>query len=284
MNTALSPRGWQARLDLRYGLRGAKTRLVGKRQQGPLTLQRALYPEGGICHSYLLHPPGGVVGGDSLDIAIRAGAGSHALLTTPGASKFYRSDQRRVARVNLTLDIEAGGTLDWLPQQNIFFPGTHAALDTRVNVAAGGRYAGWEIHCFGRPANQEPFADGEVRSQTCIVMAGELRLVERLNSHGLTNISAATGLRGLPMQGSFIAAPCSPQHREALVRTLQMLQEGMTSGYACPIGITLVDEILVVRTLGERAEPIQTVFAGLWAELRRLWLGTAPPMPRIWAT
>jgi urease accessory protein len=225
-----------------------------------------------------------VVGGDTLDIAINAGPDSHALLTTPGASKFYRSDNDRMASQHLSLDIDAGATLEWLPQPTIYFPGARATLATGINLAPGGRYAGWEIHCFGRPANGEQFGTGEVSCQTRISIGGELRLVERLHSTGMSNISAATGLRGLPMQGSFIAAPCLPAHREALMQALHTLQTESATGYAYPAGISLVDEVLVVRTLGEQGEPMQALFAVLWGELRRLWLGTTPRMPRIWAT
>ena len=83
--------GWLAELELEYAVRRDKTCLVRKKQRGPLTLQRPFYPEGDICHSYILHPPGGVVGGDTLEITVQAAAKSHCLITTPGATKFYRS-------------------------------------------------------------------------------------------------------------------------------------------------------------------------------------------------
>jgi len=83
--------GWQAHLSLGFSRRGNQTVLAERRQYGPLTVQRPFYPEGMPCHLYLLHPPGGVVGGDELDVQIKVEPEAHALLTTPGATKFYRS-------------------------------------------------------------------------------------------------------------------------------------------------------------------------------------------------
>lgn len=281
MNEAVTPPGWQAILELEYGLRGTKTRLLKKRQQGPLALQKAFYPEGDTCHNYLLHPPGGVVGGDTLDITVGMQPGSHTLITTPGANKFYRSKNSRKAVVKQSITVADGAIMEWLPQQNIFFPGAYASLENQIDIAKGGRYAGWEMHCFGRPANKEVFSYGEVSSQTKISIDGELRLVERLTTVGTTTLDAPTGLRGLPMQGSFIAAPCEPIHLEVLER---MLQRESEHGYPLPLGITLVDDVLVVRALGVQTEPMLAVFTRLWCEMRQLWLGSAPCVPRIWAT
>src|SRR5262245_10241542 len=89
--------GWEASLDLKFAARGARTVLARRASVGPLVVQRPFYPEGGVAHVYLVHPPGGVVGGDQLRLSVLAEEGAHALLTTPAATKFYRSDGR-VAR------------------------------------------------------------------------------------------------------------------------------------------------------------------------------------------
>jgi ABC-type multidrug transport system fused ATPase/permease subunit len=83
--------GWLGRLDLELAVRAGRTVLARKRQVGPLTVQRLFYPEASNCHLYLLHPHGGVVGGDRLEIELDVGAGASVLLTTPGAAKLYRS-------------------------------------------------------------------------------------------------------------------------------------------------------------------------------------------------
>lgn len=279
MNKAVTTdTGWQARLDLYFGVRAIRTRLLQKRQYGPLTLQRPFYPEGETCHSYILHPPGGVVGGDSLHISIDAQSDAHCVLTTPGATKFYHSSAHLLSHVTQRFSVAAGAVLEWLPQQNIFFPGAHAALSTVVDIELGGRYLGWEINCLGRPANAEPFLNGSVRSNTRLTMGGELRLAEQFQVSGTQALCAATGLRGLPLQGCLIAAPCQVAHRDSLEQILQSIH------YPHPIGLTLVDEVLIVRALGEQTEPLQRIFTLLWQALRPLWLQKAACLPRIWST
>ena len=282
MNKALLPRGWQAQLDLEYGLRGNKTRLIKKQQRGPLTLQRSFYPEGDICHNYILHPPGGVVAGDTLEINVDAGPRTHALLTTPGATKFYRSSGTAAANQTQNIKVSSGATLEWLPQQNIFFTGANASLNTVINIDPGGSYAGWEMHCFGRPANQESFLTGSIASCTTLSIAGELRLVEQLRTDAAATLNAATGLRGMAMQGCFIAGPCHEEQQDSLE---QILQSQIAAGaYPHPVGITLVDEVLIVRALGEQTEPMLKLFTELWTGLRQQWLTVERCVPRIWAT
>ena len=275
------PQGWQARLTLDYGLRGNRTRLIKKRQSGPLTLQRSFYPEGDTCHNYILHPPGGVVGGDSLEIAVQAGPGTHCLLTTPGATKFYRSSAQQVGRQSQHLKVADAAVMEWLPQQNIYFPGAHVELDTRINISGGGRFMGWELHCFGRPSNGETFTCGFLNSHTSVSIDGELRLLEQINSQADSMLLAPTGLRGMAMQGSFIAAPCSAEQRGILER---ILLSDRGADYPYPCGLTLVDEVLIVRALGNQAEPMLKLFTRLWSGLRQHWLAKAPCLPRIWAT
>lgn len=117
--------GWQAELKLQYGIHRGKTRLIKREQRGPLTVQRTYFPEGQICHTYLLHPPGGVVGGDELTFDVTATNGGHALLTTPGATKFYRSNGKTSTQ-RVRLSVSEDSTLEWLPMENIFFPGANA--------------------------------------------------------------------------------------------------------------------------------------------------------------
>lgn len=281
MQEIAPPRGWQAQLGLEYAPRGSKTRLVAKRQSGPLSVQRAFYPEGDICHNYVLHPPGGVVGGDYLQLDVLAGTGAHALLTTPGATKFYRSESGRHARQDQRIHVQSGAVVEWLPQHNIFFSGASVKLETDIDITADGRFIGWEMHCFGRPAAEEAFLAGTVSSVTRVKLDGELQLIEQFHTVGDAALRATTGLRGLVMQGCLIAAPCDMQHKEILE---QILQSETGEQYAHPVGLTLVDGVLVVRALGEKSEQMHQLFTRLWTGLRGEWLGREACPPRIWAT
>ena len=105
---------WHASLELDYTLSAART-VAHHRHKGPLRILQSLYPEGdAVCHNVLVHPPGGLVGGDTLDIQTTVATGAHALVTTPGATRFYRSlGELALQRAHVTL--AAGARLEWLP-------------------------------------------------------------------------------------------------------------------------------------------------------------------------
>lgn len=139
-----SYKGWQASLALQFCHTPEKTLLHSARHSGPLTVQRPFYPEGETCHLYLLHPPGGIVGGDTLDISVRLDAKSHALITMPGASKFYRSNGP-LACLSQHFYLDEEATLEWLPQDTIIFPGANAALRSVFHLHAPARC--WRGSC-----------------------------------------------------------------------------------------------------------------------------------------
>ena len=143
--------GWQAMLDLRFGHRaGQGSVLSHARHSGPLRVQKPLHPEGpGICHAVLLHPPGGVAGGDQLQIDVTVEPGAHALLTTPGATRWYKS-QGRPAAQRVRLRVEEGAILEWLPQENMLFAGADATMALDLDLAPGARAIGWDAVVLGR--------------------------------------------------------------------------------------------------------------------------------------
>src|SRR3954469_1630270 len=99
----------QARLSLGFADDHGATRLVERTHHGPLRVQKPLYPEGGkVCHAIIVHPPGGVVGGDRLAITAGIGAAAHAFVTTPGAAKWYRANGK-VSRQDVRIVVDAGG-------------------------------------------------------------------------------------------------------------------------------------------------------------------------------
>jgi glutamate synthase (NADPH/NADH) small chain len=144
-----------SRLRLGFDCDAHGTRLAERCHTGPLRVQKALYPEGPqVCHAVIVHPPGGVVGGDALDIAISAAAGAQALLTTPGAGKWYRANGRP-SRQDVRIAIGANAALEWLPQETLFYREAEVELTHQVSLAADARYLGSEILCFGRTASGE---------------------------------------------------------------------------------------------------------------------------------
>jgi urease accessory protein len=268
-------RGWQAGLKLGFRAEPRRTVLAERRRIGPLAVQRPFYPEGDVCHVYVLHPPGGVVGGDRLDIEVTAGPGARALLTTPGATKFYRSAGERARQVQ-HIRVGAGGSIEWLPQENIFFPGARVGLETRVDLQGDARLALWEIHCLGRPVIREAFDKGHVESRLSILRDGQPLLLERLRV-APDNRGQLSLMAGLAVAGTLVISGAE----ERAVEDSRGLLTAHGSDYAAA---TLVDGLLVVRYLGNSTERARRLFTDVWTMLRQQTIGQQASMPRIWAT
>lgn len=267
--------GWCAKLRLGFRKSPGKTLLADRFHQGPLAVQKALYPEGDLCHVYLLHPPGGVAGGDSLDISAAVSCGASALVTTPGATKFYRS-AGPCARQYQTLEI-SDGALEWLPQENILFPGAKARLHTSVNLFGSAAFIGWEIHCLGRPAVDERFDRGDAIFSFSLTRNGRPLLNERLVVDDEKSLRGAAGLRGNPVIGTLYATleECIP---------LQQIRQEILAGHPHEVGVTQVDGLLIARYLGDSTERARRLFTEIWKLLRPAVLRRPPCVPRIWNT
>ncbi|MDD2058803.1 urease accessory protein UreD [Pseudomonas sp. GD03860] len=268
--TAHSP-GWSAELMLHFVRRGQKTCIGARRHFGPLLVQRPFYPEGAPCHVYVLHPPGGVVGGDKLVLDVHLAAGSHALLTMPGATKFYRSNGQ-TSTLNQHFHLAADSVLEWLPQGSICFPGARVRLENRFSLEPGARLLAWETLCLGRPVMSEPFSHGALDSRLQIDLPDDPGLHERLRIEG----GQLQKLGGYPLQATFCAYPASEallEHTRTLIHDLAM-----------PAGATLLGQLLVVRLLDHDNQRLQLTLQRIWHALRPQVVGLAPCPPRIWAT
>lgn len=268
--------GWYARLQLEVAARDGRSRVVGKRQLGPLTFQRPFYPEGAPCHLYLLHPPGGVVGGDRLEIEVRVQGGAHALVTTPGAAKLYRSAGPRACQ-RQSLRVAAGGVLEWFPHASILFPGAVCGLHTGVELVGDARFIGWEIQCLGRPAAGERFRSGRADIALRVTRDARPLLMDRLRLAGESALDGGASLRGLPVCATLIAC-------RADAGALATAQSRLGGGVGHPAGVTLIDDLLVVRALAPLVEPVARLFVDLWSDLRPRLIGLEASPPRIWST
>ncbi|AOV15944.1 hypothetical protein BJI67_01620 [Acidihalobacter aeolianus] len=271
--------GWPAFLALRFGARGGHSYVASRRHHGPLLIQRPFYPEGGVCHAYLLHPPAGVVGGDSLRLEAEVASGAHALMTTPSAGKFYSSPQR-IARVAQRLRVAPGAALEWLPQETILFEGARAELDTRVELTGDARYFGWEVVCLGRPAAGTGFGEGHWRQHLEVRVDGRPVLIERLAlDAGDALLEAAWGLQGQGVSATLVAAG------SGACGHLDSLHE---AGLGTPArgfgGLTETGGLLVGRFLGAEGADARQWFEALWCWLRPRICGVPACPPRIWRT
>jgi len=271
--------GWKARLDLAFEARHARTVLTRRAHLGPLQVQRPFYPPGDrACHVYILHPPGGVVGGDTLTITASTGHGAHALLTTPAAGKFYRSDSAR-AQLRQTLTVADGGWLEWLPQETIVFDGACAESRTRVELSGGAGFIGWEVLCLGRPAAGETFAHGELNQRFELWRDGQPLWWERNALRGgATALQASWGFADFSVVATLVVVGQTPHLLPALREVLLRESEGGE------FSVTQLREVLVCRYLGDSAEQARAGFIEAWRLLRPAVWGVAATPPRIWAT
>jgi urease accessory protein len=274
--------GWRASLQLGFAAEGGATRLARRAHEGPLVVQRPFLPEGpDVCHVYLLHPPGGLVGGDELRVDLGVDAGAHALVTTPAATKIYRTAAAPVHQIQ-HLRVAAGGVLEWLPQEAIVYDGARATLETRVDLAADARFIGIDAVCFGLPARNAPFARGRCRQRFELRRDGRPLLLE----HGCFDAGGAPatsrwGLGGACVLALAVAAP-SPAPEVAA----SVVARATTAPGGDLAGVTVLGdgEVLVARYLGHDAERARAFLHDVWGLLRPGLLGRAAHPPRVWAT
>ena len=263
---AIAPSPWRAQLALGFRRDAGRTVLAERRAAGPLMVQKPLYPEGPeVCHVIVVHPPGGIAGGDEL--SLRAYAEGSSLLTTPGAAKWYRSSGPR-ARQTLAFDVH--GTLEWLPRETIVFDGAHGELEAEVRLGAHARYIGWEIVCLGRTGSGERFSRGMLRITTRILKNERPLWMERGEVEGGGALMRSpVGLGGRAVFGTLVATDVPANFAGACKQIAPT---------------TLLPGVLIARYLGDSTEEAFAQFTRLWALLRPAVMGREAQAPRIWRT
>lgn len=269
--------GWQARLELGFAHRQGRTVLARRQHRGPLQVQRPFYPEAdGTCHAYILHPPGGVVGGDRLEIEVALEHGARALLTTPAAGKFYRS-AGAVAQQRQRLRVADAAVLEWLPQETIAFDGTRAQTRTRVELAETATFIGWEVLCLGRPAAREDFTKGAFRQDLEVWRDGRpLYLEHGRYQGGSTLLQAPWGLNGQPVVGTLV---CTGGESNLA----QIVRSAVTETAPDELFATShLDDALLCRYLGPSAQRAFFKLIQAWRALRPAVLNKKAVAPRVW--
>lgn len=267
---------WKASLSLEFCFENKKTTLSRNVHDGPLVVQKPLYPEGSeVCHAIVVHPPGGIAGGDELSLKVRTGENSAALLTTPGAAKWYRS-AGAWARQDVVFDVQ--GALEWLPQETIVFDGALAETAYDVNLGAAAGFIGWDIVCLGRTGSGERFTRGAFRNTIRIRREDRLLWLERGRIEGGGRLlDSPAGLAGSPVFGTLFASLLNVDKK--LLDKLREQEPSPGNG-----AVTLLPGILLARYLGGSSEAARRYFSALWRILRPALMGREANEPRIWRT
>ena len=275
--------GWHGHLALSYH-RDAETTRARSRHHGPLRVLASLYPEGpSVCHHVLVHPPGGLVGGDVLELEIDLAANTHAVVTTPGATRFYRSaGERAVQQVGVKL--AAGARFEWLPLETICHRSTLADNRLHFELAPGAEMIGWDLLALGLPASGEAFDDGQMNQQ--ITLPGVWQERARIDGRDQRLLDGPLGWAGHRVLGTLWFSrgnSLAAERREALLETARGLSGAST--LAARAGTTSPHERLVVlRVLASRVEPAMALLAQVRAAWRQAAWGLAAHPPRIWRT
>ncbi len=251
-----------------------------RRHVGPLAVQRPFYPEvDGAAHVYLLHPPGGVAGGDKLEITCHLEPGARVVLTTPGATKFYRTDSGRSTQ-RTVINVGAGAVCEYLPQETIVFSGANAHMETRVALAsADATYVGWDFVSLGRPAAGERFTSGSIRQRVEVLRDDKPVWFERMSLDGDSHLgSAEFAFNDQPIVATMIYI--GPVAEKAAQRVRDSLGEKVRNVFS----VSQLDRGIVCRYLGASMSEGKSIFARAWDILREAGQGKRATMPRIWAT
>lgn len=270
--------GWEAALKLRLASRAGRSVLVTNTHRGPLRVQKALYPEGeALAQLLLVHPPGGIAGGDRLSIEVQLEAQSQALITTPGAGKWYKS-AGRPAQQSIRLQVAHSAGLEWLPQESLYFNGCEARQHWSLDCEPGARACGWEISVLGRRASAERFLEGSLHQDLEVWVGGRLWWLEQTRlSAGDALLDSPLGWDGFHVFGLFWALGLGPERVETC-RHLKV-PAPLTWGITAPR-----DGLILARVLGDSAARVRAVLAEVWALLRPALMGRNAVPPRIWST
>lgn len=266
--------GWRAQLRLDYTQEAGRT-VARFAHDGPLRILQSLYPEGdAVCHNVLVHPPGGLVGGDTLAVDITAASGSHGLVTTPGASRFYRSDGEAAVQ-QTRIQVAADARMEWLPLEALYYSGCLAENRVQLALEPGAELLGWDIAALGLPQASQPFLRGRVLQH--LELEGAWLERGRIAAADQRLLDGPLGLAGhrclatlFFVAGADIARPRRDRLLDAAREVLSAHPLARTAGATAP-----GPRVIVVRVLSSLVEPT----LGLLKEVRRAWRQAAWELP-----
>jgi urease accessory protein len=274
---------WHASLQLDYRREADRT-VARHEHSGPLRVLQSLYPEGSaVCHNVLVHPPGGLVGGDTLNIAVSAGDKAHGLITTPGATRFYRSEGE-LAVQRTTLNLASGSRLEWLPLEAICYKNCQAENHLTLNVAPGAEMMGWDVTALGLPLAGQPFDSGSFLQH--IEVPGVWLERGRIHAADHRLMNSPLGLAGHRCLASLFFVSGTKLERGRRASALDLARSIIashslytTAGATSPNG-----QVVVVRVLAPLVEPAMHLLRALWTAWRQHFWLVSQSTPRIWST
>ena len=273
---------WQAQLQLAYERRAQRVVAVHQ-HSGPLRILQSLYPEGdGICHNVLVHPPGGLVGGDHLQLSVQTNPHTHGLLTTPGASRFYRCQAERAVQ-HTRLVLQNNSRLEWLPLETLCYNGCQAENRLEMQLQEGAELLGWDITALGLPLAHSPFVQGRLVQH--LELPGIWLERACLDATDTVLLDGPLGLAGNRCIASLFFVTGSPLQRQRRQQALEVARSTIAAhSLARTAAVTSPNpHTIVVRALAPLVEPAMHLLRHIRSAWRQELWQLADCSPRIWA-
>lgn len=280
-NAAEPTARWSGALDLHYRHESARGTRLKHHHHGPMRVFKSLYPEGAqCCHTVLIHPPGGLVGGDELNINLRLDADAHALISTPGAARFYASDGAAAVQ-RVAVQVAPGARLEWCPLEAIAYPGCRAESHWHARLAPGAQLLAWDVVALGLPATGHAFDHGRYTQRWSI--DGLWREHARIDAEDQRLMHGRLGLNGHNTLGTLVLAHGNPWSKGQQENLLACCREALQAHTAVPLAATAPNpQMIVVRGLAHQVEPLMAGLQAAWAALRHAAWDLEAAAPRVW--
>jgi urease accessory protein len=274
--------GKEGILHLRFEKKERRTVLSDSFSKMPMRAFSPFYPdETGCAYTYLVNPTGGLVGGDRIEIEIAIQEHAHAFVTTPSATKIYRS-LGPLASQELQVILKKQSILEYIPQYIIPFAQSRYFQKTKIRMEENSRAMLLDFLTTGRLARGEHLQFIEYRSYTEVEYCGELILTDRFSVKPLT-----TDYGSLGFWESFSAAAVlyiifdNPPLEAPLIDGLRQIIQEMKKVAG---GVSLLpSKGVIVRLLGNSTSFIEKTVFQLWSVARKQILGleSYAPMARL---
>ncbi len=271
---------WQAKLQLNYSRQEGGRTFVQANHDGPLRVLKSHYPEGpDICHNVIVHPPGGIVGGDSLTVEVQVAEAAHAFISTPGATRFYASDEQ-VGEQTVRLKVAKEAKLEWLPLESIAYSGCLARNHLEIELAEGAELMAWDVTALGLPAANQAFEQGSLHQRMSL---GQIWLEEGwLDARDTRLLESPVGLNGQRCLGTMVLASGTALTRNRLEMLIEAAR-AIEPPHGIQVGCTSPNQqMIVIRGLAPVVEPLMVYFQQVWAALRPAAWQMPAPSARIW--
>jgi urease accessory protein len=187
--------------------------------------------------------------------------------------------------MNVVLNLAENAKLDWLPQENILFDGSHAQLHTTIDLAPTASAIGWDVCMLGRTAKGETWQNASVKQRSSITRGGKPLWIEhsQLSSDEALRRNAAA-LAGHCIMGTLwaVGEHANSEAAQAFAASLPYRSD-IKAGVTCLNDEHAKGGVMLLRVLGDDMQAVRACMVAAWLHLRPLIHGVEATPLRLWA-